>query len=344
VETLWLGKIEEYRTQGVPIEPIKVRITRKDGSECRVIANTELSSRRTMVIFTDITERERHQEEQIRQQKLESIGVLAGGIAHDFNNVLTAIIGNLSFAELFIEEGHRAHRPMAQAQKAAKRAAELAHQLLTFAKGGQPVTCSVNPLHLLEESLSLVLHGTNVKGGIEADAGLYNIEADAGQISQVFNNLLINAVQSMPGGGTISISASNALVAPDKAQGLKPGRYVRFLFRDQGCGMSEELMKKIFDPYFTTKPYGSGLGLASVQSIVNRHGGHVSVSSRPGMGSTFELLLPASGVETGDRAEAAKNTALMPDDAADASILVMDDEEMIRDMASAMLEIGRAHV
>jgi C4-dicarboxylate-specific signal transduction histidine kinase len=135
-----------------------VNVVRKDGSECRVIINTQVSSRRTLGIFTDITERERHQQELIKQQKLESIGVLAGGIAHDFNNVLPAVIGNLSFAELFIDEGHRARMPLIQAEKAAKRATELAHQLLTFAKGGQPVTSSVNPRQLLEESLSLVLH------------------------------------------------------------------------------------------------------------------------------------------------------------------------------------------
>jgi len=336
VVPLWQQSVRDCQEHGVPVPPMVVNVCCKDGAVSRVVVNTQLSSRRTLAIFTDITERERHQEELIKQQKLESIGVLAGGIAHDFNNVLTAVIGNLSFAELFIDEGHRAHMPLIQAEKAAKRATELAHQLLTFAKGGQPVTSSVNPRQLLEESLSLVLHGTNVKGNIEADDDLDDIEADAGQISQVFNNLLINAVQAMPGGGMISISASNADVAAVNVAGLPPGRYVRFLFRDQGCGITEDVMKNIFDPYFTTKPYGSGLGLASVQSIVSKHGGQVSVRSKPGKGTTFELLLPASS-EPAHKQESDLATVMPSDAAAGAALLVMDDEEMIRNMMSAML-------
>ena len=335
---IWQKSMDEHLNSGVPIPPFVANVTRKDGTDSRVIVNTHISRQRVMVIFTDITEQEKRQEEQIRQQKLESIGVLAGGIAHDFNNVLTAIIGNISFAELFIEEGHKARMPLDQAAIASKRAAELAHQLLTFARGGQPVTSSVAPRQLIEESLSLVLHGTNVKGEIEADADLYDIEADAGQISQVCNNLIINAVQAMPGGGTIRISAANARVAAGNIQGLPEGEYVRLVFSDQGCGMPEEMLKSIFDPYFTTKPTGSGLGLASVQSIVARHGGHVAVSSRPGRGTTFEILLPAArlpestgSVKPEDQFQAtsvAKTTT---------TLLVMDDEEMIRNMAAAML-------
>ncbi|MFA7405249.1 MAG: PAS domain S-box protein, partial [Pelobacteraceae bacterium] len=210
VLSLWQSHLDEYRTHGKMIPPRDVKVTCKDGSVLHVIINTQLSRNRILVIFTDITERENLQEELIKKQKLESIGVLAGGIAHDFNNILTAILGNISYAGMFIGPDHKAEAPLLQAEKAAKRAAELAHQLLTFAKGGLPITRSVAPRQLIEESLSLVLRGSNVQSRVEISEGLHNIEADAGQISQAFNNLIINAVQAMPGGGTISIRATNA--------------------------------------------------------------------------------------------------------------------------------------
>lgn len=335
VVSLWNAHVAEYHAHGTPVPPRDVKVTCKDGSVRRVIINTQLSHNRTLAIFTDITERENQQEELIKKQKLESIGVLAGGIAHDFNNILTAILGNISYAALFIEQGHKASAPLLQAKKAAKRAAELAHQLLTFAKGGQPVTSSCEPRQLIAESLSLVLRGSNVQSRVEISEGLRNIKADSGQISQVFNNLIINAVQAMPGGGTISIRASNTTFADNNNPfALTAGEYVRFIFADEGCGIPEENLKNIFDPYFTTKSGGSGLGLASVQSIINKHGGHISVRSAVGTGTTFEILLPASRNSVPAEEEASETS----DAGAGTSLLVMDDEEMIRDLAAAMLD------
>ncbi|MBV5338512.1 MAG: response regulator [Deltaproteobacteria bacterium] len=333
--SLWNAHIAEYHTYGTQIPPREVKVTCKDGSVRRVIVNTQLSQNRILAIFTDITERENQQEELIKKQKLESIGVLAGGIAHDFNNILTAILGNISYAGMFIECDHKAKAPLLQAEKAGKRAAELAHQLLTFAKGGQPITRSVAPRKLIEESLSLVLRGSNVLNRVEIPEGLSNIEADAGQISQAFNNLIINAVQAMPGGGTISIRAANASLDINNQFALPAGKYIRFIFDDEGCGISAENLKNIFDPYFTTKSGGSGLGLASVQSIIRKHGGHICASSTVGRGTTFEILLPASRepelIEVPQGADP-------PDVAAGASLLVMDDEEMLRDLAESILE------
>jgi two-component system cell cycle sensor histidine kinase/response regulator CckA len=342
VVSLWKAHIAECLTHGRPVPPRDVKVTCKDGSVRHVIINTRTSLNRTLVIFTDITERENQQEELIKKQKLESIGVLAGGIAHDFNNILTAILGNISYAGLFIGQDHKAATPLLQAKKAAKRAAELAHQLLTFAKGGQPVTHSCSPRQLIEESLSLVLRGSNVQSRVEITEGLRNIKADSGQISQAFNNLIINALQAMPDGGSISIRASNATFTNNyNLYALSAGEYVRFTFTDEGCGMPEEILKNIFDPYFTTKSGGSGLGLASVQSIISKHGGHISVHSAVGKGTTFEILLPASEHEEAEIPHPEEETTESPDERAGTSLLVMDDEEMIRDLSAAMLkELG----
>jgi len=338
----WKTHIDEYRAHGTPIPPLDAKVTCKDGTQRHTIANTQLSHQRILVIFTDITERKNQQEELLKQQKLESIGVLAGGIAHDFNNILTAIMGNISFAAMFIGRDHKAEAPLLQAEKAAKRAAELAHQLLTFAKGGQPVTRSVEARQLIEESLSLVLRGSNVQSRVEIEEGLRTIEADAGQISQAFNNLIINAVQAMPGGGTITIRAANAQLDETNPFGLPSGAYVRILFEDEGCGIPSEYLHNIFDPYFTTKSGGSGLGLASVHSIATKHGGHISVRSAINRGTVFELLLPAGNKSPVVPAVLpAPAICDNPEAPARMALLVMDDEEMIRELAANMLkELG----
>ncbi|MBL0225229.1 MAG: PAS domain S-box protein [Geobacteraceae bacterium] len=332
----WEADIGECRAHGTPVVPRDAKVSCKDGTVRNVIVNTQVTQHRILAIFTDITERESLQEELIKKQKLESIGVLAGGIAHDFNNILTAILGNISFAEMLIEKGNKASSPLHEAGKAAKRAAELAQQLLTFSRGGQPVTRAVSVRQVIEDSISLVLRGANVTATVDAPESLPAIEADAGQISQVFNNLVINAVQAMPGGGSIAITAAEMSIDGNNPMSLPPGRYVRITCTDQGCGITPEILKKIFDPYFTTKPCGSGLGLASAHSIINKHGGRISVCSAPGQGTTFELLLPASP-EKPSSANAAETGTLVVE-GGEQSVLVMDDEDMIRDLASALLE------
>ena len=284
-------------------------------------------------IIRDISERRILQEERIKSQKLESLGVLAGGIAHDFNNILTGIMGNISFARKFIEETHRASKILEQAETASQRAADLAHQLLTFAKGSQPIKKTVSARQIIEASASLVLHGSNVLSSITIPDDLYAIDADEGQLSQAFNNIIINAAQSMPDGGTVTITAEN--VTLDSAQSPSPaaGKYIRITFTDTGCGIVAEDQEKIFDPYFTTKPTGNGLGLASVYSIISKHGGQISVRSTVGTGTTFDILLPADS-----RSVAETRTEPAALGAGDhCSLLVMDDEEFLRDMASDLL-------
>lgn len=289
----------------------------------------------SVVSFIDITDRKGHEEERLKIEKLESLGVLAGGIAHDFNNILTGIIGNISFAQRFLDATHRSYKPLLEAEKASVRAGELAHQLLTFARGGAPVKKVISLRHIVSECVSLVLHGSNVKAATDIPDSIDAIEADEGQMSQVFHNIIINATQAMPGGGTLTVTAQNEMLDDSNTLSMPPGRYVRLTFTDQGCGIADNDLKRIFDPYFTTKLTGSGLGLASVNSIINRHGGHVGVSSIIGTGTTFTIHLPSIG-ESYSKYQT-DTAAVTTGEHNGGTVLVMDDEAMIRDMISDML-------
>jgi len=286
-------------------------------------------------ISREITERKERAKELLKMEKLESLGALAGGIAHDFNNILTGIMGNISFAQMSLDASHTSYKPLAEAEKASVRAGKLAHQLLTFARGGEPVKKTVSLQLVLEETVSLFLRGSNVKGSIEIPASIHAIEADEGQLNQVFQNLIINATQAMPEGGTLTVSAQNETLYNANTMNLPGGSYVRLSFADQGCGVSEGDLKRIFDPYFTTKSSGNGLGLASVHSIVKRHGGHIGVSSVTGKGTVFTIHLPSMGVTY---AKKQTNSVARPAPVhSGGSILVMDDEEVIRDLSAEML-------
>lgn len=284
----------------------------------------------------DITVRKNYEKEQLKIDKLESLGVLAGGIAHDFNNVLAGIMGNITLAQMFLDTTHKSYKSLVQAEKASVRATEIAQQLLTFARGGEPVKKVVSLQHLISESVSLVLHGSNVKGVVEIPDSIHAIEVDEGQLSQVFQNIVINATHAMPGGGTLTVTARNETLFPSNIQTLPTGMYVKISFSDQGCGISDADLKKIFDPYFTTKSAGTGLGLASAHSIVSRHGGYIGVSSTVGKGTTFIIHLPSTGETYAKyQTDSARETI---GDHKGGFILIMDDEKVIRDMASEMLE------
>jgi len=284
-------------------------------------------------ITRDVTELEQSRRQLQKLDKLEALGVMAGGIAHDFNNLLTAILGNISLAANFLEPGHRAVKILGKAELAGKRAAELSLQLLTFARGGAPVKKASSVRRILEESLSLVLTGTRAGCILDLPADLPAVDVDAGQIAQVVHNLIINAIQAMPDGGSITVSGSRAGIAAT-TPGCAAGDYVRVAITDTGCGISEENQKRIFDPFFTTKSGGSGLGLATAHSIVQRHGGAISVHSAAGGGTTFEILLPVSREEVARE----ETEALEPRTSlAGRSVLVMDDEQIIIEMLTEIL-------
>ncbi|MRR58079.1 MAG: PAS domain S-box protein [Deltaproteobacteria bacterium] len=285
-----------------------------------------------VLVLRDITEKKALENELFKVQKLESLGLLAGGIAHDFNNLLTAILGNISLAKCLTPPESTVRSRLDQAEKATDRAADLARQLLTFARGGVPVKKSVAPARLLTDSANFALHGANVSCEFTLPDTLWPVEADPGQINQVVNNLVINAVQAMPDGGRIHIRAENVLLSKKGTIPLRSGRYVRIAVEDSGIGIPEEIRQQIFDPYFTTKPYGNGLGLSTTYSIVRNHGGHITVESTPGSGTTFLVYLPAS-----DRLPM---EAIIEDEKftdGRGRVLVMDDEEMIRNVAVEML-------
>jgi len=286
-------------------------------------------------IGIDITEREKLQNELLKMQKLESLGVLAGGIAHDFNNILTGIMGNISLARMVIDESHEATKPLEKAEKASLRAADLAKKLLVFAKGGAPIKKPLSVPDVVRQAVTLALSGTAVKFALEYPHQLQLIDADEGQINQAMHNIIRNAVEAMPAGGMLTVHSENATLAADNAIGLPAGQYVKIAFTDEGCGIPDDEQKKIFDPYFSTKVGGSGLGLSASHAIIIKHGGQITVDSTVGGGTTITLYLPASDAPF--VVEQTENALGGMVDKSCTRILVMDDEEMVRDFASLIL-------
>ncbi|MFC1650491.1 PAS domain S-box protein, partial [Candidatus Latescibacterota bacterium] len=272
----------------------------------------------------DITERQKFEAEQAKASKLESIGILAGGIAHDFNNILAAILGNTSLAKISSENKSELFELLTEVEKASIRATKLTQQLLTFSKGGAPVKETTELSEMIKETIEFTLRGSNVGYINSVDNGLWHANIDKGQISQVIGNLAINAKQAMPNGGTITIFAKNETITSKNKLPLEDGNYVKISIVDEGSGIPEENLQKIFDPYFTSKSKGTGLGLATTYSIIKRHDGHISVESGS-RGTTFHFFLPASV-----KKESKKNICTEETETISGKILVMDDEEIVR--------------
>jgi PAS domain S-box-containing protein len=285
-------------------------------------------------INRDITVRKQLEDEVIKTQKLESLGILAGGIAHDFNNLLMAIMGNVSLSKLSLPENSEIRQSLDDAEASCLQARNLTQQLLTFSRGGLPVRKYVYISDLLKDSVRFSLSGSKNKASFSIEDNLWPIDADTGQINQVINNLSINAAQAMPEGGRIAVTAKNVIVTDDMGLALKKGKYILLTLQDGGVGIPDKYIGKIFDPYFTTKKQGSGLGLATVYSIIKNHNGLITVTSRPGKGTTFSVYLPASDeiaapVEIQQDLEIVRGTG---------SILLMDDDDSVRMVASRMLK------
>ncbi|MGB5157737.1 MAG: ATP-binding protein [Desulfobacterales bacterium] len=285
-----------------------------------------------VVVSDDITERKRTEEELLKAKKLESLGILAGGIAHDFNNILTAISGNISLAKMDVDSDSKIFDFLNAAELASVRAQALTMQLLTFAKGGTPVKEISSIASILKESSLFVLTGSKSKCEFSIAENLWSVEADPGQISRVINNIVINANQAMPEGGVIQIRAWNKEIEKEHGLPVKPGRYIMITIKDQGVGIAENNLSKIFDPYFSTKQTGRGLGLASAYSIIKKHHGHISVNSGQDKGTIFTIYLPASGKEIPVKEEPARLTG-------EGRILIMDDDKYLTEMMGDMLEI-----
>ena len=320
------------------VRDYELRLRKKDGTEmdCLVTATVRRSNDGSILgyqgIIRDITERRKMEEELLKIEKLESLGILAGGIAHDFNNILTAILGNISLARMYASDEERTSKRLAEAEKACLRAKDLTQQLLTFAKGGAPIKKTTSIAEIIKESASFALKGSNARCEFSIPEALWLVETDEGQISQVINNLIINADQAMPAGGIIKVGAENMAVVEEHGLPLKEGKYVKISIEDQGIGIPEEHLSDIFDPYFTTKHKGSGLGLATSYSIIKNHEGCITVESKLGVGTTFYLYLPASQKEPLTKKDIAEGPL-----AGKGRVLVMDDEEIIRDLTGELL-------
>jgi PAS domain S-box-containing protein len=286
-------------------------------------------------VFHDVTDAIRLEQERSRAVRLESLAVLAGGLAHDFNNILTGITGNISLARLDLPGYETVTNRLAQAERACHRARGLTSQLLTFAKGGAPVKTEASIRALVEETATFVLRGSTVAPSFVVGHELWPVDVDVGQISQVISNLVINAQQAMPAGGVVTIELANVeRPSAELRDGvhLPAGRFVSISIADQGVGIPQEHLHRIFDPYFTTKPTGSGLGLATTYSIITAHGGHIGVESTVDAGSRFLLYLPAAGGRSAPVVDGAPACT-----AADGGrALIVDDEEMVRHVAAAM--------
>ncbi len=255
-------------------------------------------SRANEKLLNEIADREKMEQELLKAQKFESLGILAGGIAHDFNNLLTSISGNISLAMLDLGPKNSAYQQLEGAEKASIRAQDLTRQLLTFSKGGSPVKQPVAVGDLIREVTGFTVFGSRVKFFFSLPEDLWRADVDEGQIGQVIHNLILNADHAMPKGGTITITCENAVVASPSKLPLKQGNYVKIKVRDHGVGIPKEHLPRIFDPYFTTKQTGSGLGLAMVHSIISQHNGHIFAESAPGKGTSFIIYLPAFNSRT----------------------------------------------
>lgn len=312
------------------------RLRHRDGSYRWILAQSSVildehgRPHRMLGSHVDITERRRLEERVNETQKLESIGTLAAGIAHDFNNLLGAISGNLALLRSTPPGDPDAPVLLKELDDAARRARALTQQLLSFAKGGAPVLNVASVRDLLIDVSTFVTRGSNARCVFTLAEDLATVEADVGQLSQVIDNLVINAMHAMPEGGTIRIGAENVRLEGANPLDLPAGRYVRITVADEGTGIPAEVLPRIFDPFFTTKSTGSGLGLSSSYTIVSRHGGRITVQSTVGVGTVFEIHLPASTAPA--RAVAAVSTVQ-----GHGRILVMDDDDLLRSLFRRML-------
>ncbi|MDJ0884861.1 MAG: PAS domain S-box protein, partial [Desulfobacterales bacterium] len=314
------------------------KLVSRDGSEYVIadsgapILDADHNIIGVVLVFRDVTTARRMEAELLKTEKLKSLGVLAGGIAHDFNNFLAGIVGNLSLAKLDLPPGNPVHPRLDEMEKAALRAKNLTLQLLTFAKGGEPDKRTIPIGDLVRETASFALRGSHIRCRFNLPPDIHMAEVDEGQMTQVIHNLMINATQAMPEGGEVGISGENVILAAKNHLALAPGPYLRLTVQDAGTGIPPEHLRKVFDPYFTTKQKGSGLGLAVAYSIIEKHAGKLSIDSELGIGTTIHIHLPA-----------AKGPAAAPLPTSDdlikgkGRILVMDDEEFIRTLAQDML-------
>lgn len=326
------------------LQSFELRMMKKDGTPFWMQLETALTEGENgeteyRIVLSNINKRKQAEAEQeklrdrlIQMQKLESLGVLAGGTAHDFNNLLGGIFG---YVELAYKEStdETISDYLSKALINIDRSRALTQQLMTFSKGGQPIKKIDHLFPLAQKTTEFVLSGTSVLSTFQIQENLWPCDFDKNQICQVIDNITINARQAMPNGGTISFNAENISLSKNEHASLPAGNYVKLSITDQGIGMPKNILPKIFDPYYTTKEAGHGLGLSACYSIIHRHGGCLEVESKQGEGSTFTLYLPAAISSPAPPAIKSKETHK-----GSGTFLIMDDDECIREILTISLE------
>jgi len=321
---------QEFTCQTVFISKSGQKISVEGRINCRFVDGKPMALRSA---FRNVTEKLKMEKELRRAQKLESIGILAGGIAHDFNNLLTGILGNILLAQLKAPEGDLANL-LKNTENAAHRAQDLTRQLLTFSKGGAPVKETTSVIDIINDVVPFTLSGSNTTWSLTTEDNISPVDLDSGQFSQVIENLIINSDQAMPEGGTITIRLSNYSQDEQLSEILTGDKYIKIDIHDQGIGIAKEYLPRIFDPYFTTKKKGSGLGLATAYSIIRNHNGLLTVDSEPGHGTTMSIYLPSSTAKLPK-----KDTASPEMKMGSGKILIMDDDEIVRQVGVQMLTL-----
>jgi two-component system cell cycle sensor histidine kinase/response regulator CckA len=285
-------------------------------------------------IVTDITDRKLIEEERLRTQKLQSLGILAGGIAHDFNNLMSVVLGNIELARMELPQNHPSYPILKDALESVERTRDLTNRFLTFSVGGTPVRQGHDISGILRQTVQGKVSGTSVRAIFDIKEDLWPVKVDEGQIRQVFYSLTMNAVEAMPRGGALKVQVENIEIFDRDNIPLIEGSYLKVVFADTGKGIAEEDLSRIFDPYFTTKEMGVrkglGLGLSVCHSVLTKHGGYITVASKPGNGATFTLYLPALAEKGKEEAKLISSSCYR--------VLIMEDEGQIRKMERAFLE------
>lgn len=314
--------------------PANFSIASKSGDPLKFIVHLiQLDPQNVYFIFENITEREEQEKERIRRQKLESLSLIAGGIAHDFNNILMGILGNINLMQLEDNLPENAQESLKSLETAVLRARLITNQLLTFSKGGKPIKKLARIGPLIQDSINFIMHGSNCKVHSEIQDNLSPVAMDEGQISQVINNLLINAQQSMKEGGKITINVKELEIPSLLNAHLPPGDYIYIEIIDEGHGIPEKYHDKIFTPYFSLKEEGNGLGLATAYSIITKHNGYLGFDSEEGRGTTFYIYLPVSDGKPSDVSETVEELSLYS-----GRILVLEDNITIQQVLSQILQ------
>lgn len=289
---------------------------------------------RVVTVIRDITQQVMIEDKLKKIQTLESLGILAGGIAHDFNNILTGILSNISLAKMYSIPENEVYEILSESENAAFRAKQLTQQLLSLAKGGAPIKTSFSIKKLIKKSTCMVVQNADINCEFNLPEDLWNVEADEGQMTQVIKNLAVNAKNAMPEGGTIYIQAENLVVDESVKLPIVEGRYIKITISDEGVGISEENLSKIFDPYFSTNFGSSGVGLSVTHATIMRHNGYIDVKSELDKGTTFYIYLPAATESSTPESESEKKNVI---DDTKGKVLLMDDEDIILKSSGKLL-------